>query len=163
MNSEETFVKLIKENELIIFKISSIYTNDTEEKRDLYQEIIFQLWRGFQKFRAEAKPSTWIYRVALNTAISRIRQEKKKLESVPLDKQNLLLPDDFDDPLKERVNQLYQQIAKLNDLEKAIVLLYLEDKPHSEIAEITGLSVSNVGTRFSRIKEKLRKEMTKID
>ena len=161
MNQENTFVEMIKENEALIFKVTAVYGNDPDDKQDLYQEIVLQLWRSFKKFRQEAKESTWIYRIALNTAISRLRKEKKdkNTETFLVDWQAQISDDE--DVLEERSKILYEQIAKLNDVEKAIVLLYLENKSHREISEITGLSESNVSTRMVRIREKLKKTITK--
>mgnify|MGYP001943770218 CR=1 FL=1 len=161
MNNETEFVKMIKENEGLIFKITSIYGNSQEDKQDLYQEIVLQLWKSFEKFRHEAKVSTWIYRVALNTAISRLRKDKKSNETILDDKLMYSLPDNQDSILEERSKELYIQIARLNDIEKAVVLLHLENKSHNEISEITGLTVSNVGTRMARIKQKLKENIAK--
>lgn len=161
MIQETAFVEMIKENETLIFKITSIYGNNEADKQDLYQEIVLQLWKSFKKFRQEASASTWIYRVALNTAISRLRKEKKATSTVPYDAQIHSLTDTQETVLEERSKELHLQISRLNDIEKAIILLYLENKSHNEIAEITGITTSNVSTRMVRIKEKLKKKITK--
>lgn len=160
MNSENLFIEIIQQNEALILKVVSIYCQHREERRDLYQEIVMQLWRGFQKFEGKSKTSTWIYRVALNTAISGLRKSGRSPERSDIDLATMDIIEPSGDHLQERISQLYTAIADLNDLEKAITLLYLEEKSHTEIAEITGLSLSNVGTRFARIKEKLRNKMT---
>jgi RNA polymerase sigma factor (sigma-70 family) len=160
LNREAAFVSIIKENEGLIFKITTIYGNDSEDRKDLYQEIVLQLWKAFGQFKGDAKASTWMYRVALNTAISRLRKENKGEVQVAYNEDLIRQTvDDNDALLEEKSKVLYQQIAKLTDLEKAIVLLYLEDKSYGEIAEITGISESNVSTRMSRIKEKLRNKI----
>lgn len=152
---------MIKENETLIFKITTIYGKNEEDKQDLYQEIVLQLWRSFKKFRQEAKASTWIYRIALNTSISRLRKEKTSTSTVPYDVQIHALIETQDTILEERSKALHTQIARLNDIEKALILLYLENKSHAEISLITGLTVSNVSTKMVRIKEKLKKKITK--
>jgi RNA polymerase sigma factor (sigma-70 family) len=161
LNQETAFVEMIKENETLIFKITAIYGNNPEDKQDLYQEIVLQLWRSFKKFKGEAKASTWIYRVALNTAISRLRKEKKSTDTVPYDTYVHSFTDTQDTILEERSKELHHQISRLNDIEKAVILLYLENKSYSEIAEITGITASNVSTKMGRIKEKLKKKITK--
>lgn len=154
-NVEQEFVSVIKTYERVIFKVCYVYTTPRAPLADLYQEVVINLWKAFPKFRHECKLSTWIYRIALNTCISFIRREKNVPEFISL-------PSDFDrmdddDESQAMLKQLYRLIDRLGQLEKSIVLLYLEEKNYEEIAEITGLTVTNVATRLSRIKEKLRK------
>jgi RNA polymerase sigma factor (sigma-70 family) len=161
LKKEEAFVNLIKENEGLIFKVTTIYGHDAEDRKDLYQEIVLQLWKGFDQFKGYSQASTWMYRVALNTSISRLRKEKNKGIKITFDEELVNhIVDNKDTFLEERSRELYLQIAKLNDLEKAIILLYLENKNHNEIAEITGISMSNVSTRMARIKEKIKNKIT---
>lgn len=160
MSREEAFTRIIKDNEGIIYKITRIYTDNTEEQADLYQEIVFQLWKSFDSYRGEAKVSTWMYRIALNTALFHSKQKKKRGRNVSLD-QIVLKQENYDPVLEERLKILYQQIRRLNDLEKAVILLFLEGRNYEEISAITGLSHTNVGTRLSRIKDKLRKTIKK--
>ncbi len=158
MRKEDAFTKLIKENQGMVFKISRVYTNILEDQKDLYQEIVFQLWKGFDSFRGEAKASTWMYRVALNTAFTHIKKDKKRGHSIALD--HIDLKYEPDDPiLEERLKEMYTQIKLLNHLEKGLILLLLEGKKYEEIAQITGLTASNVGTRISRIKQKLKQQL----
>jgi len=160
MRKEEAFTQLIKENEGIIFKISRVYCDTGEDQKDLYQDIVFQLWKGFDSFRGESKASTWMYRVALNTAFTFLRKEKRKGTSVTID--NLHLTYEPDDPiLEERLVEMYVQIRQLSDVNKRIILLLLEGKKYEEIAAITGFSRSKVATRISRIKEQLRTQLVK--
>ncbi|WP_299212924.1 sigma-70 family RNA polymerase sigma factor [uncultured Dokdonia sp.] len=160
MRKEEAFTQLIKENEGIIFKISRVYCDTGEDQKDLYQDIVFQLWKGFDSFRGESKASTWMYRVALNTAFTFLRKEKRKGTSVTID--NLHLTYEPDDPiLEERLVEMYVQIRQLSDVNKGIILLLLEGKKYEEIAAITGFSRSKVATRISRIKEQLRTQLVK--
>ncbi|EAR01332.1 RNA polymerase sigma factor [Maribacter sp. HTCC2170] len=161
MNREHEFVQVIKENEGIIFKITTVYTDNREDQQDLYQDIVYQLWKSFDSFRSESKFSTWMYRIALNTALTRIKKNKRKGHSVPIDKVVLGQTDYYDAEFEERIKILYSQIHQLNELEKGLILLMLEGKKYDEIAEITGLTSSNVGTRISRIKNKLKSQIVK--
>lgn len=158
MRLEDTFIQLIKENEAVIFKITSIYARTSADQQDLYQEIVAQLWTAFSKFKGEAKASTWIYRIALNTAITMLRRDKKK--AAPKDLDWVLQYTRQQDPVQEeRIRLLYRKIEQLNKLEKGIILLFLEDKSYEEIAVITGLTVTNVATRLSRIRQKLKSQL----
>lgn len=159
MSLEETFTQTIKENEGIIFKITTIYANGQDDQKDLYQEIVYQLWKAFGSFRGDAKISTWLYRVAMNTAIARIRKNKKNQNQVPIDQVVLNYTENRDTEMEERLIVMYHYIEKLNNLDKGIILLLLENKSYEEIAEITGLSPSNVGTRISRVKKKLQTQV----
>ncbi len=156
MNKKETFLAAIKSNEGLLYKIASVYTNDVEDRNDLVQEIIYQLWKSFDTFSQKSALSTWIYRVAMNVAIYHLKSTKRRVQTVPIDDQLLNFQDKGKSIEEERWKLLKQYIEMLNLLEKGIVMLYLEDKSYEEIAEITGLSQSNVGTKLSRIKEKLR-------
>ena len=154
------FTRIIKQNEGVIYKITRIYTNIEDDQKDLYQEIVYQLWKSFDSFKGTAKISTWMYRVALNTALYHSKKEKKKGYKVPLD--NIVLKEEKYDPLfEERLKLVYAKIKKLNDLDKGIIVLFLENRKHDEIALIMGISKSNVGTRIARIKEKLKTEIIK--
>lgn len=150
----EAFIQIIREHERLIYKVCSLYATGDEDKSDLYQEIILQVWRAYPQFRGQAKVSTWLYRIALNTAISLNRQKRVKQHY----EESILL--NFPDPMggdEEQYKLLYKAISQLPELERALVLLYLEDRSHAEIAEIMGISVSNVGTKLSRIKDKMKK------
>ncbi len=154
---------MIKENEGLLYKITTLYTQDRDDREDLYQEIVYQLWKSYHTFKKDSKPSTWMYRVALNTAIYHLKKSKRKVSTVPLDNENLRFPDSRDTFEEEQIQTLYMQIQKLSLMEKGIILLYLEGKNHEEIAIIVGLSVSNIGTRMSRIREKLKTQMNKAN
>lgn len=155
MDKEKAFTKIISDNEGIIYKITRLYTDNVADQKDLYQEIVFQLWKGFDGFRGDSKISTWMYRIALNTALYHSKLKKRKGHSITLD--GIILKEEHYDPVwEERVKALYDQIKLLDELDKANILLFLEGKKHSEIAIILGISVTNVGTRIGRIKEKLK-------
>lgn len=152
---EQEFVTLIQEYERVIYKVCYLYTTPHATLNDLYQEVVINLWKAYPKFRNECKISTWIYRIALNTCISFIRKEKNIPEIVTLSQ----IADRIEETDETQVilKRLYSMINRLGQLEKSIVLLYLEDKSYEEIAEITGLTLTNVATKLSRIKDKLRK------
>lgn len=161
MDKESEFVRIVKQNEGIIFKITTFYTDNKVDQQDLYQDIVYQLWKSFDTFRGKAKISTWLYRIALNTALTRIKKNKRKGNTVSIDQVVLQQTESHDPVLEERLKILYAKIRQLNVLEKGIMLLLLEGKKYEEISEITGLTKSNVGTRISRIKEKLKSQIKK--
>lgn len=153
--NEHDFVKLIQDNERIIYKICSFYASDNFPLADLYQDVIYNLWKGFPKFRKDSSYGTWIYRIALNTCISGIRKEKKQIKTnYPIEN----ISEWFIEPesLDEEIREMYRMINQLKTLEKMILLLYLEEKSYQEIADITGLTLSNVATKLKRTKEKLK-------
>ena len=139
----------------IIYKICNLYAAE-EDREDLKQEIIYQLWRSYPTFRGESKFQSWMYRVALNTAMLGLRAHKVKYTRLP-DHALEISEDPAEAQDREiRIRQLYKQISKLNDLDKTIIFLYLEQCSYEEIAEITGISTKNVSVRLVRIREKLR-------
>lgn len=153
--TEQEFVAMIRTYERVIYKVCYMYTTPLTTLNDLYQEVVLNLWRAFGKFRHECKASTWIYRVALNTCISFIRKEKNIPEIVALTQVSDRAEET--DEMETMLRQLYHLINRLGQLEKSIILLYLDEKSYEEIAEITGLTVTNVATKLNRIKEKMRK------
>ena len=153
---EQEFLSVIREYERVIYKVCYLYTTPPATLNDLYQDVVLNLWKAFPKFRRECKISTWIYRIALNTCISFIRKEKNVPEFVTLNREGDWMTEE-NDPLQEMLRQLYRMINQLGQLDKSIILLYLEDKSYDEISEITGLTVTNVATKLSRIKDKLKK------
>jgi len=124
------------------------------ERQDLFQEMVLQLWKAFPSFRNESKVTTWMYRIALNTAISGLR--KKRVITTELENISLQIADTPQDNFTEELHRLYHAIEYLSAIEKSIILLYLEDKPYEEIAEITGITANYVAVKMSRIKDKLR-------
>ncbi len=161
MQNKTEFVRVIQENQALIYKVSKVYTNNREDERDLYQEIVYQLWKSFSSFRNESKLSTWMYRIALNTAISNINKEKRKVRLLPINEWDLNRPDTDDHAREERFEILYAHIRELNTVEKGIILLYLEGKSYEEMAVITGFTTTNIGTRLGRIKQKLISKINK--
>lgn len=161
MGKEESFTRIIRENEGVIFKITTIYTQNGQDQKDLYQEIVYQLWKSFDSFRNESKISTWMYRIALNTAIGQLKKSKKHSNTTGIDQVVLKQTENYDTEFENRLKMVYEHIHQLNILEKGLILLLLEGKKYEEIAEITGLSETNVGTRISRIKQKLKSRILK--
>ena len=151
MEKKEKFIAAIKEKERFIYKIASLYTNNSEDKKDLVQEIFYQLWKSFDTFNQKSSFSTWVYRVALNVAIYQLKISKKRIVTVPIDEQVLEYPNNGNTENEEKWNLFKQQIDKLNLLDKGI----------EEIGEIIGITTSNVGTKLSRIKEKLKQQIFK--
>lgn len=155
---EKEFLSLLEEYIGIIVKIVNVYTPIGEDKKDLMGDIIFELWNSYPKFRKDSKVSTWLYRVALNTAL---KTKRKKDNNKLLFVEELIIFEkgSFDDNLdsKSEIELMYKCIEKLTPINKAIILLYLEDKSNDEIAEITNFTRTNVSTRLNRIKEQLKK------
>lgn len=154
-NLDQEFLSVIREYERVIYKVCYLYTTPHATLSDLYQEVVLNIWKSFPKFRRECKVSTWIYRISLNTCISFIRKEKNIPEIVTLTQEADRTEED--DETQAMLKQLYRMISRLGELEKSIILLYLEEKSYEEIAEITGLTQTNVATKLSRIKDKLKK------
>lgn len=160
MTQENKFVEVIQDNEGILYKMTRLYTNDKDDQKDLYQDIVYQLWKSFNTFKGDAKLSTWIYRIALNTSLFFLKNKKRKGYKTSLD-DLVLINENYDPVLEERLEILYAHIRELGEIDKGIVFLFLEGKKYEEISEITGMSTSNVGTRMARIKEKLNKQIIK--
>lgn len=160
---ETRFTELIKENQGIVHKICRIYTDSPEAHEDLFQEIVLQLWKSFGSFQGDSKFSTWMYRVSLNTAITLIRKKNRTIETSSIDSQPYfdLQSSDEDEEKQERLKMLYAAIRKLNDVERALVLLYLEDLPYREIAETIGITEVNARVKMNRAKDKLKELMKK--
>lgn len=154
---EKEFLQIITENQGIIHKVCSMYCNLEEDRRDLFQEILVQLWKSFPSFRNESKFTTWMYRVALNTAITSFKKELRQPDKSVLAYQNLQLADEFyDTRTEDQIKILNDAVARLTGIEKSIILLFLEDKKYEEIAEITGITQNYVRVKMNRIKKKLK-------
>ncbi|PRD53963.1 RNA polymerase sigma factor [Sphingobacterium gobiense] len=154
---ESSFVNLLEENQNILHKICSLYTDDKEAHKDLFQEMVIQLWRSYPKFTGDSKFSTWAYRVCLNTAISLYRNRKKTISTVEWDcSLHYIRYEEYDPQYEERLKHLYISVRRLNDIEKAIVYMYLEDKGYQEIAITLGITEGNARVKMNRIKAKLK-------
>lgn len=155
---EKEFVALLNRYPGILYKVCRVYGHERTDRQDLFQEIVLQLWRAFPTFRHQADAGTWLYRIAVNTAISDYRKTNRTLPTTPFSHLPSALPDlEADESLPTELVQLYEAIDQLTPIEKALVLLYLDDKRYDEIATIMGISVSNVGVKLNRIKTKLER------
>jgi len=158
MANEKEFIKLINKNKGIIYKICTTYSNNKDDKDDLAQDIIFNLWKSYGSYNKEYKFSTWMYRIALNVAISFYRQGKKSKLKDSFSERLVVFEESPDKKIEEDKNleMLHHFIEDLKEIDKAIILLYLENKSYREMAEITGFTETNISTRINRIKERLR-------
>ena len=151
---EKAFLKSIHDYQKIIYKVCKMYRDNKEDQEDLFQEIIYQLWKSYPSFKADSKISSWIYRIALNTAMAVYRKRKPVVDYVEE------FPEQShsrsEQQVSENEDRLFWALRQLNDAEKALISLYLEDFNYREIAEITGISESNTGVRLNRIKNKLK-------
>lgn len=151
--NRKAFSERIEQNQGIIHKISLIYAGNSADREDLFQEICLQLWKSYDSFREEARFSTWMYRVALNTAISMVRRNNNNITFESLKDYKTLSAETTEE--NENRKLLYQAISQLNSIDKAIILLWLEEKNYDEIASVIGISKTNVSVKLVRIKQKL--------
>jgi len=149
---EAEFLDMLREYNRIIYKVASFYADENTTLDDLYQDVVLNLWKAFPNFRQESQLSTWIYRVALNTCVSFYRKNSRRPTCVGISPEIKAYVEE-----NEEVAELYACINRLGKLERALILLYLEDRPYKEIAEIMGITTTNVSTKINRIKEKLIK------
>lgn len=151
---ELQFTKMVKEYRKTIYTVCYFYSKDSEEVNDLYQEILINLWKGFEKFRGESSLKTWIWRVSLNTCNNQERKKKSSVQTIPLSIDIDLYNDD--DVQSKQIQMLYDRINRLDVFDRAIILLWLENMNYQDIANVVGISLSNVTTRLFRIKEQLK-------
>lgn len=162
--TEEEFAKIIKNNEDRLSHLSRVYADRTDEQQDIFQEIIIQIWRSLPSFNGEAKIDTWIYRLAINTAISFVRKKKTRQNYYSDYKDEKNSQEDTNhlhDEENDKLKALYNAISELNASEKAIITMYLEDFSYSEIAFVTDITENYVGVKLNRIKKKLSKIIEK--
>lgn len=152
---EKEFTALINKYRPLIFKVCNLYCHDDESRKDLFQEVVLQAWKSYPNFRKDAGISSWLYKIALNTAISNYRRESKKPHKVSLTNATFEIPDLRSTNEKENYTTIHTAIKKLTEIERAIILLYLDEKSYEEISDIIGITVNNVGVRLNRIKNKL--------
>ncbi|MEO0897599.1 MAG: RNA polymerase sigma factor [Bacteroidota bacterium] len=154
---EEAFLEKVNANRRIIHKVCNLYLKDEAEKEDLFQEILLQLWRAYPNFQGKAKFSTWMYRIALNTAITGVRKSQRKVpvEDREVEEADVIGEDTLLDK-KERSQVLWKAIYSLSDVEKAIIILYMESYSYEEISEMVGINVNHLGVKINRIKKKLK-------
>ncbi len=164
MKPEDQFIQVLENNKGILYKVANAYCKDTEDRKDLVQEIVYQLWKSFDNYNAHYKHSTWIYRIALNVAISFYRKAHVRKGYTDTLTESILEFSDtgFGEETEQQLILLQQFIAELKEMDKALMLLYLEEKSHKEIADIIGISESNVGTKINRIKTVLTQKFSTI-
>ena len=154
---DKQFQNLIEQHKGILYKVARTYCQQEEDRQDLIQEIRIQIWRSLDKYNDKYQISTWLYRISLNVAISFYRKNAKRhANTISLNEQVSEIKEIDNTEKEEQLKQLMSFIYKLNNLDKALMLLYLESKTHIEIADILGTSKSNVGTKIGRIKEKMK-------
>lgn len=156
---QDEFLDKVNQSSGVLYRICQVYTYNQEDWNDLWQDILFQLWRSYHLFQEKSSFSTWMYRVALNTALMHRRKKKRQWYKIPLENVNLSNSENSDVHHNDEVQLLFQCIKELSRIDRAIILLKLEQKSYREIAEITGLSDSNISVRIVRIKEKLRQSL----
>ncbi|MEM6805426.1 MAG: sigma-70 family RNA polymerase sigma factor [Bacteroidota bacterium] len=155
---KEAFIELVEANQGIIHKVCNMYCDNSQDRSDLFQEVLLQLWRSYANYRGDARISTWMYRVALNTAISGLRKRKRReVEQGITDRELELVASGPDREKEEKKKFLYEAIKLLSDIEKAIIMLHLEEHSYDEIAAIMGITSNHVGVKINRIKGKLKK------
>lgn len=156
---KEKFLELISEHQDLIRKVAAMYYKNKADQEDAFQEILVNLWKAYPTFRGESKITTWMYRVALNTVISGFRKASNRVHR---NRSDVNISDELVKPERENVSNedidvLYQSIERLTDIEKAVIMLYMEEKTYDDIAEIMGMTRTNVGVKINRIKKKLQK------
>ncbi|WP_297332930.1 sigma-70 family RNA polymerase sigma factor [Flavobacterium sp.] len=155
---EQSFVQQLQENQNLIHKICRLYTNSEDAHKDLFQEITIQLWKAYPQFRGDSKFTTWAYRVGLNTAITLYRKKSRTVNTVEFDSSlHRINQEEYNYEEEEHIKLLYQGVQQLNDIEKALVFMYLEDKDYNEISDTLGISEVNARVKMNRIKGKLKK------
>jgi RNA polymerase sigma-70 factor (ECF subfamily) len=151
---EKEFISLVEQHKQIIYKVCYMYATHAEDLNDLYQEVVINLWKAYPRFRGECMFSTWVYRVGLNTCISFLRKSKSRPKTVPITVDLEAFADE--ENKTAQLQALYRMISRLSQIERALILLWLEEKSYQEIAEIIGISRTNVAVKLTRIRDKLK-------
>ena len=159
-NLQQEFLEKIESHKGMIFKVSKMYVDHQEDREDLYQEIVFQLWKSYQKFEGKSQFSTWLYRVSLNTALTFLKSEKRKPDNAFLH-ENLDVAEESQDDKEVQLQLFYKAVHELNPIEKALIFLFLEDQNHKEISETLGITEVNARVKLNRTKEKLQQIIKK--
>ena len=152
---EKEFLDMIEAQKRTIYKVCYMYANDQDDLNDLFQETVLNLWKGFPNYRGDSKLTTWVYRIAMNTCITYLRHESLRPQTVPMTA-NVASQMAADEDTEARLQELYRLINRLGKLERALILLWLEERSYQEMADILGLSKANVAVKLNRIREKLR-------
>lgn len=161
---KDQFLYIVQQNKKLIFKVCNAYCHDPEDRKDLVQEVIIQLWQSFDKYNNRFKLSTWMYRIALNTAISHYRADRKRKDTTVSINESLF---DFADEnntaeLDTRVQLLYSFINRFDELNKALMILYLDNNSYKDIADVLGITETNVATKISRLKKQLKQQFENV-
>lgn len=157
------FQNIIEQHKGILYKVARAYCQNEDDRQDLIQEIMIQVWQSIHRYNNQFKISTWLYRISLNVAISFYRKNTTRANKYTvLNEQTAQIPTEDKTENEQQLNLLEQFISELKEIEKALMILYLEDKNHTEIAEILGMSVSNVGTKIGRVKDKLKTRFSQL-
>ena len=152
-DKEHQFELLVREHKRTIYTVCYMFSHNKTEVEDLFHEVLIRLWNGFDHYEGRSSARTWVYRVALNTAINQDKKERRRIETVPLTVD--IDPFEADDPKTQQVRKLHDLISQLELIDRSLVLLWLEGIPYDEIGAIIGITPNNVGVRLARIKEKL--------
>lgn len=152
--TEKTFIELIQQHQGILHKVARLYARHDADRADLFQEILLQAWKSAPGFQGQAKFSTWLYRVALHTAISQYRRHQRRVQTRELDPKLPLTTGP--EGASQEVEALYRAIAKLGEVDKALIMLYLDDLDYQTIGDVLGISANNVAVKMNRIKNRLR-------
>lgn len=155
-NLENDFLELISEQKRTIYKVCYVYAKDQDDLNDLFQEVVLNLWKGFPRYRGDSKLSTWVYRIAMNTCITFLRRSSTRPSTIPItaDVAGSLIEEEGK---TGQLQELYHLINQLGKLERALILLWLEERSYQEMADILGISKGNVAVKLTRVKDKLKK------
>lgn len=160
MAAQDRFLALLEEHDKILFKVANSYCRNREDRQDLIQEIVVQLWRSFDRYDERYRFSTWMYRIAMNVAISFYRSQSRRTDTVPVDVSMLeiVAAAPAAEEMPDEIRQLHEFIGRLDEINRALMILYLDGNSYDTIAEILGISTTNVATKISRIKDRLRRD-----
>ena len=162
MDKKRRFLERVEQNQDILHKICALYAGNMDDRKDLGQEIVCQLWKSYPAFRGDSKFTTWMYRVALNTALLTLRRNQRRVRTESLKDHHGDIPAESADPPEEhgKIDRLYEAISQLHQFDRAIILLYLEQFSYREISAVIGISESNVSVKLVRIKKRLKELLT---
>ena len=160
MQIEQQFIALFKVNQNVVHKVCNLYMDNVADREDLFQEITLQAWKSFPNFKGQSKFSTWLYRVALNIAITFYKKDKRKQSIFSSEEAPEATAATYD-PIEEQMQAMYKAIGELSKIDKAIVMLYIEDYSYQEIGDMLGITANNVAVKMNRIKTKLKEQTPK--
>lgn len=163
-NNEKDFLEKIEKHKGVIFKISKMYMDQRDDQEDLFQEIVFQAWKSFSNFEGRSEFSTWLYRLALNTAIIFLKSEKRRnfIQNNDSIEHFKISQDDYNDETDRNLKKMYEAIHELNPIEKALIFYYLEDVSGKEMAQQLGITEGNARVKLNRAKDRLKQLIAKV-